>query len=141
MEVFCPFLMSYPFSPAVNTFSLTNCTVWHEYYGYNKQNNLYASNLFRCAILESAVQGYIILSSRTNISCDEKQEYLIRIQLYILALQNNLWFINNIALTFHQMSVLSKNLLLYIRKFYEIKYLILIHVWMQREAEMDSREC
>ena len=75
MEVFCPFLMSYPFSLAVNTFSLTNCTVWHEYYGYNKQNNLYASNLFRCAILESAVQDkWFILSSTTNTSFDEKQE-------------------------------------------------------------------
>ena len=67
--------MSYPFSPAVNTFSLTNCTVWHEYYGYNKQNNLYASNLFRCAILESVVQDkWFILSSTTNTSFDEKQE-------------------------------------------------------------------
>ena len=75
MEVFCPFLMSYPFSPAVNTFSLTNCTVWHEYYGYNKQNNLYASNLFRCAILESVVHDkWFILSSTTNTSFDEKQE-------------------------------------------------------------------
>ena len=67
--------MSYPFSLAVNTFSLTNCTVWHEYYGYNKQNNLYASNLFRCAILESAVQDkWFILSSTTNTNYDEKQE-------------------------------------------------------------------
>ena len=49
--------------------------MWHEYYGYNKQNNLYASNLFRCAILESAVQDkWFILSSTTNTSFDEKQE-------------------------------------------------------------------